>query len=191
MVKNAHRLLAAWMAVLAAGCASEFAWLDASVPLAEAMDPQVAWAHGVEPLAWVQITPMDPRPGVVARAIKPGWIQLSPTLRTMPRSAMLWAVTHELAHLYGQRPHLPWPFSILARPLEEVRVELLTGDLLPYLEPAARRLRWGLVRWMVDQVRAARGDDPVKRLRAGSPPLRRAWDSGRPSAPAPTHRDSS
>ena len=180
MGRSAHWLLAAGMAVLAAGCSSDLAWLEPSLPLVESMNSQVAWAHGVEPLGKIQVSPMAPCPTRMAKAIKPGLILLSPRLQSMPRSMTLWAVTHELAHLYGTRPHLPWPVSIFRRPLEEVRVELLTGDLLPYLEPAARRLRFGLVRWMIDQVHAARGAQPIMPLRAGSPPLRSLWSSERP-----------
>jgi len=180
MADGKVRSLAAGMAILAAGCAAEPHWLEASVPLVEAMNPQVAWMHGVEPRTEFSIGPMEERPGVAAVSIPPHWILLGPVIKEGPRSQMLWAVTHELAHLYGQRLALPWPFSIYAKPLEEARVELVAGDLLPCLEPAARRMRHGIVRWMVDQVRAARPSDALRPSREGSTPRRYLWSRGHP-----------
>lgn len=56
---------------------------------------------------------------------------------------MPWVVTDRLAHLYRSSLGVPWPFSIHGSALEEARVELLIGELLSALEPAARRLWWG------------------------------------------------
>lgn len=172
--------LAAGMGILAAGCVSEGHWLEASVPMIEAMNPQVAWMHGSDPMTEFNIAPMAPQPGRLAMSIPPNWILLGPVIEEGPGSKMLWAVTHELAHLYGSPLGLPWPFSIYEGALEEARVELVTGDLLPGLEPAARRLRWGIVRWMVDQVRAARPTGALRPSREGPTPRRYLWSPGHP-----------
>ena len=180
MARGVARRMAAGMAILAAGCAHEPSWLEVSVPLVEAMSPQVALAHGTEPMGEIRVGPLPPRPGVIAMAIFPNRILIHPALKEEPRSMMLWAVTHELAHLYGGPHELPWPFSLHREALEEARVELLTGDLLPGLEPAARRLRSGTVRWIVDRVRAARETCGLRPSRADSIPQRFLWSLGRP-----------
>ena len=74
-------------------------------------------------------------------------------------------------HLYGRAVHSPRPVGVLATLAEEARAELVVGELLPRLEPAARALRSGRVRWLVDAARA--GAALVRSGRGGVP-----WISG-------------
>ena len=155
MPRDGLRALAAGALTFAASCGPTRHWLEGVVPLVEAMNVQVAEAHGAAPLDRVALAPLYGPPPVMARASAPGLIQVSPWAAKLPRGLLLWVVTHELVHLYGRAVHSPRPLGDFATLVEEARAELVVGELLPRLEPAARVLRPGRVRWLVDAARAA------------------------------------
>ena len=158
MAAEALRWMAAGGLLLAAGCVSGPSLLDEAGPLVQAMEPQVAAALGAESLSSVRLGELQGSAHMPAACIGPNRIYLHPDLQALPRSMLLWAVTHELAHLHHSRPPLPWPMGVMDDLVEEAEVELLSGDLLPGLERAARRVRHPEVRWLVDRVRRARSE---------------------------------